>query len=404
MLLTQILAETTILREASFTYAQSSPYCVAFKQVRMGIPSLVIFSDDGKPLTQSAKITVMQVAVRKLTDIWRSRPSGSDEPIDKARQALWTTQGMLANRGAFQQFPEYFRQTVLDGRPAIYRTLTTDLKMPEGAFRRYFGEPPELTHGEHYEPFHNARLFFPETMRATRQKALLAMLGECYDVLTGAGLGAVFGCDVRFVQQKQSAAGLYYVNTDDMRIAPQAENSKSVVYTLLHEYGHRFFNRFASPETRKRVKDKYWELRIEGVRYVDPQAAEKKEVRNKLQVGTKLRYTGKKRSLRAIGEFEVIPSNQFGKIRLQGGDIKLHGDPAVFYSPDWQIIGDGGDMALINPEQTSSKYDLVTAQWFPTPYSEKDFEEWFCECFAPFVLGHLEGPVREFYAPLIRLA
>lgn len=403
MLVSQVLAETAILREASFSYVQASPYCVAFKQVRMGIPSLVIFSDDGKQLAQSEKITVMQVATRKLTDIWRSRRMDADEPIDKARQALWTTQGMLAGRSLFRQFPEYFRETTLDGRPAIYRTLTTDLKMPEGTFRRYFGTPPELTHGEHYQPFHNARLFFPETMRATRQKALLAMLGECFEILTGAGLGTVFGCDVRFVQQKQSAAGLYYVATDDMRIAPQAENSKSVVFTLLHEYGHRFFMRFAPPETRKLVKEKYWQLRIDGVRYVDPQAQEKKDARSKLQVGTRLRYTGAKRTLKAIGEFEIIPSNQYGKIRIKGGDAKLSGDPAAFLSSDWQIVGDDGNVALINPEQTASKFDLVTGQWFPTKYSEKEFEEWFCECFAMFLLGHLEGPVREFYAPLIRV-
>jgi hypothetical protein len=392
------------LLEASFAYYQNNPYCVAFKQVRGGMPSVVFSSDDGRPLTETERLTVMLVAGRKFTEVLRdrdrSRIRGLQPPsdqIDQARMALYTPDRILANQRLFAQLPEFFKIATVQGRASIYRYLTTDLKMTANTFQHLFGKPPDLTHGEHYQAFHNARLFFPETMRASRQQALLVMLEEVYEVLAKNRLTPVFGCDTRFVKQTTNAAGIYHVGTDDMRISPDANNTKGVVYTILHEYGHRHYFRFLPEEQRQQVKAKYNELRRSGVRWADPQAGERKQAITRLQPGVKLRYVGKTRKLKAIGEFEITPSPLPGKVRIKGGGTSFTGPPSVFVDADWQIIGDDAHEALVK----TAEYDLVSSDWFPTEYSQTEYEEWYAECFAIRALGHLHGEVGEFYAALM---
>lgn len=393
-----------ILRESSFAYYDLYPRCVIFKAVRGGLPSIAFFSDDDKPLTETEHLIVMQVATRKLKDAqreaYRAKIRGDTTPPSPVTQFVYTPTQMLLNRPLFAKYPEFFKLFRLDGKPTIYRYLTTDLRMSEGIYRRFFGDSPDLTHGEHYEAFYQARLFFPDTMRASRKQALLTVLNEVHGYLSAAGLDRVFSGDIRFVRQKANAAGLYYLGTDDMRISPDTNNSQGVVYALLHEYGHKHFYKFLDESQREQIKTKFMTLRRAGIGYVDPQADTLRADAKKLVVGTKMRYLGKQRKLKAIGDFEIVPSKLPGKVTISGGGATFSGPPQVLLSDQWQI--QGSDPGAMHSGHTASKFDLISSEWFPTKYSTTDATEWYPECFAIFVLGHLRGEPAEWFATFIR--
>lgn len=397
-----LAGETQALREASFAYSQANPTCVAFKQVRGGYPSIVLFSDERNTLTQTDQLTVMLVAVRKLTLDLRSRGQGviAADDITPLGVALYNPERMIANRPLFLKYADFFKFIKLHGRAKIFSYLTTDLRMPEMVYRKFFGEPPALTHGAHYEAFYNARLFFPAVMREARKQALLTMLRHVRDALVAAGLERVFSGDIRFVKQKASAAGLYYVDTKDMRIEPDANNSKAVVYAILHEYGHKHYYEFLTEDHRLLVRSKYYELRNAGVRFVDAKAADRKTAARKLVPGVKLRYLGKSRKMKAIGEFVVVPSKRYGKISIAGGGASYTGDPDAFLTADWHLVDDA-DAIAISSGSLADNFDLVTSEWFPTRYSETKHTEWYAECFAIFVLGHLQGEPAAWFAELV---
>jgi hypothetical protein len=363
----------------------------------------VFFSDERNSIQQTDRITIMIVATRSLKAAMMTAFRSKEEPKEQQlNAALASPVQMLANRSLFHQFPQYFRFKTLEGRAMIYRYLTTDLHMPEIVFRRWFGEPPsDLTQGSHYEAFHSTRLFFPGVMRETRKQALLAMLEEVRGHLIAAGLGKVFSGDIRFIKQKSRAAGLYYPDTDDMRIEPDANNSKSVVYTLLHEYGHKHYHKFLNEAQHKLVAAKFYELRHAGVKYVDPTAADRQAAAKKLVPGTKLQYAGKTRKLKAIGTFEIIPSKRWGKISIAGGGATFSGNPDAFLNSDWQFVGDDPASAM-SGGGIDDNFDLVSSAWFPTKYSETSYTEWYAEGFAILTLKHLHGDVGEWFAQLVR--
>lgn len=407
MLISEVMQALT---EASFMYSQSNVICVAFKQVRGGYPSIVFFSDERNSIAQTDQLTVMTVAVRKLTAEfklygWRDDQTEkkgvlATDDIKAVQSALYTPDRMVANRPLFHKYPEFFKFQKLEGRAMIFRHLTTDLHMTEMTFRKFFGEPPELTQGTHYQEFHKARLFFPEAMREARKQALLAMLEEVRQFLVNAGLERVFSGDIRFVKQKSRAAGLYYLDTKDMRIEPDVNNSKAVVYALLHEFGHKHYYEFLPEEQHRLVAQKYYELRRAGVRFEDASAEDRKAASQRLIPGAKLKYIGKTRKLRAIGEFEVVPSKRYGKISIKGGDATFTGDPDAFLTQDWQLVGDEQGIA-VSSGTLSDNFNLVSSSWFPTKYSETSYTEWYAECFAIFVLKHLEGEPGAWFSHLI---
>lgn len=403
MLISEVIPFKQALKEASFMFSQSSAACVAFKQVRGGYPSIVFFNDERNSMAQTDQLTVMSVANRKLVADFRLNGKGviPSEDVTPLGVALYTPERMVANRQLFLKYPEFFKFQKLEGRAMIYRHLTTDLHMTESTFRKFFGEPPELTQGSHYEAFHKARLFFPEAMREARKQSLLGMLEEVRQVLVGAGLERVFSGDIRFVKQKSRAAGLYYIDTKDMRIEPDVNNSKAVVYALIHEFGHKHYYEFLPEAQHRMIAQKYYELRRAGVRFEDAAAGDRKAASQRLVPGAKLKYVGKTRKLKSIGEFEIIPSKKYGKISIAGGGASFTGDPDVFLTQDWHLVGDEQVIA-VSSGTLSDNFNLVSSAWFPTRYSETSYTEWYAECFAIFVLKHLEGEPGAWFSHLIQ--
>jgi hypothetical protein len=231
-------------------------------------------------------------------------------------------------------------------------------------------------------------------MRPNRKKSLMDMLKQVHDYLTKAGLDKSFSGDFRFIKQRSGVAGTYRRETKDIGISPDADNSKSVVYTLIHEFGHKHFFEVMTEAQRQTVMAKFKELKSAGVRYAAPAGIQ--QAVERLTPGVNLVYSGTKRALKAIGTFEVVPAREYGKISLKGAGKVFTGPKEMFITQDWKVLQAGVD-ALPDVQE----YEETTSGWFPTKYAETIYYEWEAELFTYHVLGNLTGEPEVWFVDLL---
>lgn len=411
--LQDIFQQRVILKEVSYAYAYlDNPRIVYFKTSRTSMPSLIVMSDESQLLNTSS-VTFIVLASKKIKEaITKAYSTYSDEYTTDQKFAIrdlhlylrrLTPEGIEA----FRKFPEFFKFTKLEGREKIYRYLTTDLKMPVSLFTKYFGEftPSNDQHdGDHVEKFHGATLIFTESIRPNRKKSLLEMLQNVYGHLNSVGLSRLFSGDIRFVDIGAKYLGQYFLSSHDMRIRPSANNSKQVVFTVIHEFGHKFYYEFMTEEQRNAVRNQYNSLVKSGKRIVAgiKFANQKSNKILDIHAGSFLIYTGKKKAYKEIGRFEVL-SVIAGKvsIRGEGERFTLNGPIEIFVAPNWALEGQTNQN--YDTPDSEEKYDRISDSWFPTEYSMTEVEEWWAENFAFFVLGHIHNKeVHDWFSQFIK--
>ncbi len=390
-----------ILNEVTYRYIrhslkEPSPSTLAFAISTTSAPSLIIYSNNG-PVFNSDDITIIIVSVRTVNNLIKMLYSTNiNIPEDVRNRLLDIRKNVFSmapsSKDVLLQYPKYFKAIRLIGREKIYHYITTDLKMTLSIFTEYFGEPPKSEqHHDQVQKFHKANLIFTESMRESRKKNLLEMLQTVYQKLNSAGLSYVFSGDIRFVSMTSVAAGLYYPKSKDIRIVPKADNSKEVVGTIIHEFGHKFYYEFMSQEKKTELHNFYVELIKNGSKTlaVDKfKAAESdsdSDIVSKYKVGQTIIYTGKKRKF--IGKrLEIIyltPTMMKARDEYEKNRT-FSGAPRDFYMSGWKVEGTK-DISLPH------KYDTRSNDWFPTKYSLKDFDEWFAENFVFYVLGYMDN-------------
>ncbi len=282
--------------------------------------------------------------------------------------------------------------------------MTTDLKLPVDVYKHFFGDIPEqneIDTSEHTEKFNGATLIFPEKMRESRRKNLLEMLQEVYDHLNSVGLSKLFDCDIRFVDVGLKYVGLYFPGTKDIRIKPNANNSKQVVFTVIHEFGHKLYFEYLTPKELTEIKEKFKELVNSGQRIIAEIGFSKKAVLN-LEPGNILIYGGKNKKYKQISRFEVV-SIIGDKVKIKPENenyFSLSGPLFAFVPPEWNLESE--KIPSTDSSDTKLKYDTISDSWFPTAYSMKNVEEWWAENFAFFVLNHIKNQeVHDFFAKYI---
>lgn len=149
----------------------------------------------------------------------------------------------------------------------------------------------------------------------------------------------------------------YSYNTDIIRLSKKIAMKQDVVFSLMHEIGHRVENKLANSA---RIKEKYNQL-YHGNDKVP-------------QVGDDISYTWKEKD-----------SGDVKTVYLEITDI----DKTQIYFKD-NATGRSGyslpirqlsDLVIVNKGEGFN--------WFPTPYSKRNFREWFAEIFAYGIISDI---------------
>lgn len=182
--------------------------------------------------------------------------------------------------------------------------------------------------------------------------------------------------DVYVVGQLRQATTLawYSVKEDEVYLRNLAKKGIDDLYSLIHEYGHRYWFRFASPLTKSNIAMLYSKLATEARRVRVPD----------LKVGDIL----------PVPVRGTVPPLVITNITTSKYVVKPKKLPIG-------VLPKSDMMVSISAVESILKRQAVTGKIFPTMYSMKNVEEFFAECFAGMVLGRLpKNLLTEFEAAL----
>ncbi len=420
---------------AAFNWARSNDRVAVFFGTRRGYkPSTIVFPlDDTLHEAEHFLIVYVRpkVAATKNSQIIAKNARGiAISQQENLFQKLWEDlipevgYGgevpflQFAQQGILDVYPEVFKLQEVPSKAKLYHILTTQGLQPS-AFEQQFGPVKHGLADTHGDKVKNATVFFPPAMRPNRKKMMVQFLITAHDFLASNGLGDLFSGNITFTQLPGKTIGDWHQPSMQMRIQPNTQNDKTNIFTLLHEYGHKFWYNMMSEEQRAAVRTKFWELRKSGVKHeaTDAVLNQMRDVAAQvIKPGVQVEWIGRKTN-KLRGRWEVTKVED----RLVKERFKVYVEkyyqakqlpeknefvvkPSTMSGPiisllnkkRWKFLNiDDSNLPDLN-EANIIKSDLVSDDWFPTKYSETEATEWFPELFGMLMLGNLKGEPAEF--------
>jgi len=425
---------------ASFlNYRQSDAGVAFYASQKASAPTLIILPMNGDRLT-ATQFTAVHIRAR-VGEQWYKQLRGITQR--GGVHALTTTESLfvrlweavmpmigiggelamkrLLGSGGLELFPQIFKVVQIPTKAKLFHYLSTQ-GMSAGVFKDYFGSVPEKSE-EHAEQIDNASVYFPANMRPKRKQMLRQFLHTAHEILQRNGLGHLFAGQIVFTPLRGKHIGNWHPDTGQMRIKPDTTNDRSNLFTLLHEYGHKFLDtelggqEAVKGEFIRAIQAGHHHERLDLLRNVR-QAAE--EI---VKPGLRIEKLGRNtRGMTRGASWEVVrvipwidkdtATKRFQAARI-GDDGRLMSTGGI----SGPVVGllDRKTWKLLNPDRVPPelpdlsdiggfKARLTSDKWFPTPYSETNADEWWAELFAIYMLGNLHGEPAEFVRQMLSRA
>jgi hypothetical protein len=228
-----------------------------------------------------------------------------------------------------------------------------------------------------------------------------------YNELKSKGLEKLFNKPIYFVKSIGNKLGFYELAAKDIKIAYTASNDERTRFTILHEYGHKYFYEFFNQQAE--VRDKYKELLHSGTGYSSSTSGKDTELKvdelkSNLKVGDVLISNTNKNK----GEWTVITIRSSGVVILEQVDEnnakrQIKGPLVAFMQGNTWTSKNEKIANILKHSSIIQKHEMTdTDSWFPTKYSESASYEWFAELFALYISGKLKGDVAAYMQGLIK--
>lgn len=408
--ITDLRSTRQLLKEASYKFlvTLSDGTVMYYGRQKANIPGVIFKPADGNTLMDSNHIFSVIVNNAAGTKMWNAavEANNSGTVTTGSREYefinLWASLAKADENSvdlrAMSEFPSVFKIAELHGRDRMFKYLTTDLRMRPAMFVIKFGEIPELGE-EHFVKFHDARVFIPDNARAASKKSMMDVLETLYQHLRANGFGFLFHGDIRFIQITGKVIGLYNINTKAMTIQPKVKKSKDVIFTLLHEFSHKYWYEYMDQGDRNMVSRKFNDLRRGGEAHMKDSSlldASIEEIKSSVTPGMKLNYKGRKSNFKKYSPYIIRGITDDGYMEVSSEEdssnfIRMRVPFGALTTARWEVPA-----LEIKKHEPVSKYDMESDQWFPTPYSMGDPEEWFAELMGFYFLDHLNGEPEAF--------
>ncbi len=397
-----------ILKEAAYNFSLhlNNGGVAFFGRRNAPTPGMLVKPNDTTSLMNAESMTIIQVNVAAGNRLWKQwyiNHTGDEYTLEGRFISIWRhlgTENSFKNIQNLGESPEVFKISIVEGREKIFKVMTTDLRMPLPVYEKYFGEIPDLGE-DHFIKFNGARVFIPDNMRAATRKRMLSILEELFQILKSFGFGFLFHGDIRFIKLDGNTAGLYMVKHKTMSIQPFVKKNSGVIYTLLHEFTHKYWYEYMDEKARLKVKQKYNELRKNGVGHIEDSGdfdAAKANVVDSIKVGTPVEYVGRKQVFKRIKYFtigSIAGNGDWSAYATMDPDKqpRVSGGPAVFLNKKWKILDTSVNIVQW---ESKDKYEDDQDQWFPTKYSMTNAEEWWAELMSFYFSEKLTGDPFDF--------
>jgi hypothetical protein len=372
------------------------PGGVMLYSTKRGIPHTAVLPADRRPLTSSEEFLVVRAKTGTGKKIHREKISNQEDDIPW-KEAWYGWQFRKVNPADLKKYPNVWTTSAITGRAPLFRFLTADVGIARNTFEELFGPVPQDM-GDEAIQFHNARLFVPTTMGKRSIDAATKTLESTYQYLANKGLEWLFKGDIRFRRLRSNVAGNYDPDTGDLNVAPNIKSSGQTVYSLLHEFGHKYMEEIADRDAIVSMHDKLTSTGEGHMGDMDKASAMQTAL-DQLQPGTQMKYLGRKSKIKSNPYYTLSHKerkytrnhNRYDLWYMYNTDdpdrkVRYGIEPEGLINPaQWHIEG-------IEAPETVDKWDEEsTDQWFVTEYAENNEQEWWAEIFAFYTMGMLHG-------------
>lgn len=401
MRLLELFARLDELTQRVFT-RNIGPITAVYGSAKADIPTHIFIANDAQDLHSANNATAVQLQPTSINKMYtlllrKVHQTGDATDTDKlVIQVIENLQRLRVSPEAMAHMAKILPMKIreLPSRAAMYKYVTTDLGKGVSIYDHLFGERPVMGE-EDYMPFHNARLFLPDGMTKRGRDSALNVLETVYQKLEHADEATTFGGDIHFAKMASRVGGTYDVIDHDIKINPRISKSDENVFSLLHEYGHKRMYEQMSKAQHDEIKKKYWDLKRDGETHMEDldYAAAVQDMLGQLEVGTPITYVGRKRNFKNIGQFEIKGLEQYkGKLAVQLSRQGKTATVAIIH-PGNILDPKKWDVPTLGEQRPKrkEKWETNTDQWFPSQYSESEWDEWWAEMYAFFIYGNLSG-------------
>jgi hypothetical protein len=362
------LVATEILKVASLLSRQE--YGSKYREHRRKIESLVKAGNTTDALDGYRK---MSVFLRGLHDeLGGVRMDRADEQR-KLKNLAWHLRGLKAYTSP-DRFDEQSIQSNILGALLLDSLdgLDEHVSYLLGVYDRlvgYAAVEKEFQHG----PF---RILNKYGYRQEEYAEPLKILDAAADKIRSAGFGSVLYGDVELTaKEREGVAGRYVEGADLIRLKVSAVFRFDGVYTLIHEFGHRYFSKVMGPKEREEYEDAYAGL----------SKALTLDERNRMWDALKRNAWSATRASRDVPDLadELLARWKavFGSTGFSQGDIEKHdGLEAEMYA------------GFVSPKRKYVRRMSSPVSVSVTDYGDTKVEEDFAEIFAYMVTGKAVRP------------
>jgi hypothetical protein len=338
------------------------------------------------------------------------------------------------HQGIIAKYPNIFTLSKLT-KIQLFKKLTIENDLKTEMFINFFGQLELDKHAEDktdsdIEKVNNFTVFFPSKMQKSRRDKFKRVLLDLQNIYKKHGLEKVATGEVRFSPLNSKTRGLYFNQTDDIKINSSMDSDLQLLYVLVHECAHRLMYKFIPNKTGEIVKI-----------FNEKQMSVSKERKLPFQVGDELiskhkKYAGTYR-IDWLSNTHVIlnsiPTERFTltvnsskdqikkaksgfyKIidKISNQEMILNGPYYKFNLPiDNFLTLDLFDIPkkyrtenviqLVNASDSETVPNFKTSLKFPTKYSETNYAEWFAECVTLYMFDALDGEIKKIIENLIK--
>ena len=298
----------------------------------------------------------------------------ADENMETLNSLIMYRQGMDSDAD-----PSYVKQEDVS-LTGLFKVMTSKYKFSIQQVEYYYGKAPDELEDDAIL-YKGTKLHFPDNASKRLKDATFSIVDELDNFMTKHNLTKLVDGNFRIGQiSKKNTSGYYEITNGWVMLSQKYILAGVSLYTIIHELAHKWYYTDKLGQT---IRDKYVELLRSGQRY-----SSYPDLRN----GEKVKFSPSSKNRKFKGMDMVVREVKPTETRAYVPDLdRMVTIPTDMFMAREIITSDDFDVDMVNVNQ-----------WFPTPYSMTDHEEWFAECFVTYIYGTATPEVTKWFDNLPR--
>lgn len=293
------------------------------------------------------------------------------------------------------KYPDFFNNKQVNLNQ-LYSYIKQNFLLDDISFKKLYGALPD--HGNEPDNINNLSenkfiygktiVYFPEGSSEKTKNLIKSVIDKFHSILDSKQMGFLIEGNVFFKKKiPKGLAGYCEMSSGNIVVGIENLKDKDSLTTLIHELGHRFEIKIG----KEIVINKYKELKEQGNSYF-------RKVRFEEYIGDTFINTSNNpvyKDYRDI-DFKLIKiTDGYALLRFNKNGIELNRSISLNSLVPHTTTENGS--IWYNKTRNEPISNESKNKWFVSPYSEKNYSEWFAELFVDYIKGKTDEEVNNWF-------